>query len=43
MGIKFYTLDDNYLKYLRQCEIDKRGFAKVPNIDKGKDNLTEII
>lgn len=41
MGIKFYTLDDNYLKYLRQCEIDKRGFAKVPNIDKGKDNLTE--
>lgn len=41
MGIKFYTLDDNYLEYLRQCEIAERGFAKVPNIDKGKDNLTE--
>ena len=36
--LKFFLVDNDYVKYLQKAEISKRGFSRVPNVDYGKDN-----
>lgn len=34
-NLNFYTVDLEYVKYLKEAEIKKRGFSRVPNLDYG--------
>ena len=31
--LKFYLVDYDYVKYLQQAEMEKRGFSRVPNVE----------
>ena len=33
--LKFYLVNNNYVKFLQEAEIEKRGFTRVPNLDYG--------
>ena len=33
MDLFFYDVDPQYIKYLKQKEIEKRGFTRVPDIE----------
>lgn len=33
MKIGFYYVDINYINYLKEIEIEKRGFTTVPNVE----------
>ena len=35
-NLNFYTVDQKYVKYLQNAEIEHRGFSRVPNMDYGK-------
>lgn len=35
-NLNFYTVDQKYVKYLQNTEIEHRGFSRVPNMDYGK-------
>lgn len=41
MSLSFYSVDENYLEFLRHSEIQSRGFSRVPKIDKGLQENTE--
>ena len=34
--LNFYTIDLAYVSYLKQAEMVKRGFSRVPNMEYGK-------
>lgn len=34
--LNFYTVDLDYVSYLQQAELAKRGFSRVPNMDYGE-------
>ena len=33
MDLFFYDVDPEYVKYLKQKEIEKRGFTRVPDVE----------
>ena len=33
--LNFYTVDLPYVTYLKNAELEKRGFSRVPNMDYG--------
>lgn len=33
--LNFYTVDLDYVSYLKKIEMDKRGFSRVPNMEYG--------
>ena len=33
--LNFYTVDLDYVNYLKKAEQDKRGFSRVPNMEYG--------
>lgn len=33
MDINFYYVDGQYIEYLKECEINSRGYTCVPNVD----------
>ena len=35
--LDFYTIDLAYVSYLKQAELAKRGFSRVPNMEYGKE------
>ncbi len=37
-GLGFYTVDRDYLEFLRKAEINKRGFTKIPNYEYNKND-----
>ena len=44
MKIAFYYVDINYINYLKQKEIEYRGFTTVPNIEyKGKGSKPKFV
>lgn len=34
-NLDFYYVDSNYVQFLQQAEIEKRGFSRVPNVNYG--------
>ncbi|MDR0196796.1 MAG: type III toxin-antitoxin system ToxN/AbiQ family toxin [Oscillospiraceae bacterium] len=36
--LKFYIVNNDYVKYLQKSELDKRGFTRVPNNDYEKNS-----
>lgn len=41
--LNFYTVDLNYVQYLKQKEIEKRGFSRVPNMDYGNSQKAKFL
>lgn len=31
--LNFYTVDLDYVRYLKQIEMEHRGFSRIPNMD----------
>ena len=33
--LNFYTVDSDYVKFLKKAEQEKRGFSRIPNMEYG--------
>ena len=41
--LDFYTVDLDYVRYLKKAEQEKRGFSRVPNIDYSKNSKPKFL
>lgn len=41
--LNFFTVDLQYVNYLKNIEREKRGFSRVPDIDYGKQHKTKFL
>lgn len=41
--LNFYTVDLSYVDYLKDAEIQKRGFSRVPNMDYGSSRKLKFL
>ena len=41
--LDFYTIDLDYVSYLKQAEMEKRGFSRVPNMEYGKERKQKFL
>ena len=41
--LNFYTVDLNYVNFLKSAELKKRGFSRVPNMDYGKQRKPKFL
>lgn len=41
--LDFYTIDLAYVSYLKQAELAKRGFSRVPNMEYGKERKQKFL
>ena len=41
--MEFYFVDNDYVKYLQDYEISKRGFTRVPNMDYPEKNKQKFV
>lgn len=41
--LNFYTVDTDYVNYLKQAEEEKRGFSRVPNMEYGNDRKQKFL
>ena len=41
--LDFYTADLNYINFIKNAEIEKRGFSRVPNMDYGDNRKTKFL
>lgn len=42
-NLNFYTVDLDYVNFLKEAETKKRGFSRVPNMDYGKDRKDKFL
>lgn len=42
-NLDFYYVDSNYVQFLQQAEIEKRGFSRVPNVDYGPSHKPKFL
>ena len=42
-NLNFFTVDLAYVNFLKEAEIKKRGFSRVPNMEYGKDRKKKFL
>ncbi|MCL2053188.1 MAG: type III toxin-antitoxin system ToxN/AbiQ family toxin [Oscillospiraceae bacterium] len=42
-SLKFYTVDNDYVEYLKKAETEARGFSRVPDMIYGKANKPKFL
>lgn len=42
-NLDFYYVDSNYVQFLQQAEIEKRGFSRVPNVNYGPNHKPKFL
>lgn len=41
--MRFYFVDNDYVKYLQSCEMSQRGFSRVPNMEYAIDQKRKFV
>lgn len=41
--LNFYTLDNNYIEFVKKAEMEKRGFSRIPNMEYGKTRKPKFL
>ena len=41
--LNFYTVPEDYADYLRNAEVEKRGFSRVPNLNYGNGRKQKLL